>query len=62
LIGFFLLQESDFDRREEHWHEVKRALEDQIHSLKAELKEREEEYIKKCKGKSLGFNLEFICI
>ena len=56
------MQESDFDRREEHWHEVKRALEDQIHSLKAELKEREEEYIKKCKGKSLGFNLEFICI
>ena len=44
-------QESDFERREEHWTELRRALEDQIQSLKAELKQREEESIIKHKGK-----------
>ena len=45
-----LMQESDFERREEHWAEAKRALEDRIHSLESELKEREEESLTKHKG------------
>ena len=44
------MQESDFERREEHWAEAKRALEDRIHSLESELKEREEESLTKHKG------------
>ncbi len=48
------LQESDFERREEHWAEAKRALEDRIHSLEAELKEREEESLNKHKGNTGG--------
>jgi hypothetical protein len=38
-------QESDFERHEEQWNELRRNLEDQVQSLKAELKERDEAYM-----------------
>jgi len=43
-------QETELERKEEQWGEARRSLEDQIHQLKAELKEREEEMILKHKG------------
>ena len=45
-------QESDFERREEQWNDLRRNLEEQIHSLKAELKERDEAYMAKNKGEA----------
>ncbi len=46
-------QETELERKEEQWAEARRTLEDQIHQLKAELKEREEEMIVKHKGYKL---------
>jgi len=48
LISF--RQESDFERREEQWNELRRNLEGQVQTLKAELKERDEAYMAKHKG------------
>lgn len=43
-------QETELERKEEQWSEARRTLEDQIHQLRAELKEREEEMNVKHKG------------